>query len=60
MENILKFVGSVYVHVMYMQCLNILNELTCRLPRCSMRANYPEFDAGELRARARQISVLTG
>jgi len=39
---------------MYMRCLmNILNELTSGLPRCSMHANYSEFNAGELRARRR-------
>lgn len=44
---------------MYVKCLmNILSELTFELLRRNMRANYPEFDAGELRAR--QISVLTG
>lgn len=60
MKNILKQIFSnAYVYIMYMQCLmNILSELTFGLLRCNMRANYPEFDAGELRAR--QISVLTG
>lgn len=44
---------------MYMKYLmNILSKLTFELLRRNMRANYPEFDAGELRAR--QISVLTG
>lgn len=54
MKNVLKqFFRNAYVYITYMRCLmNILNELTAGLPRCSRRANYSEFDAGELHARA--------